>query len=122
MKTATLILALFMLIKPVLPVVEYVVFYDYIKNELCVNKDKPKLECNGKCHLKKELARASDTSENGQDKKHFSVETSVYFYQDTLFDFNKIVFISTKEKIIPLYLNSYHNIYCSSLLKPPVFA
>ncbi len=45
-----------MLFKPVIPILKYIVFYDYIKNELCENKDKPKLECNGKCHLAKVTA------------------------------------------------------------------
>ena len=50
MKTATLFLALFMLLKPTIPFVEYAAFYDYIKNELCVNKDTPEMGCNGKCY------------------------------------------------------------------------
>ncbi len=49
-----------MLVKPVLPVVEYMVNYDYISKVLCENKAKPKLKCNGKCHLMKELAKASE--------------------------------------------------------------
>jgi hypothetical protein len=31
--------------------------YDYISKVLCINKDKPELKCNGKCHLMKELAK-----------------------------------------------------------------
>lgn len=27
----------------------------------CVNKDKPRLLCNGKCHLRKQLGKATDT-------------------------------------------------------------
>lgn len=27
----------------------------------CVNKDKPRLHCNGKCHLRKQLGKATDT-------------------------------------------------------------
>lgn len=92
MKTATLILSLFMFFKPVLPVVEYVVLYDYIKNELCVNKDKPELECNGKCHLKKELAKAYDSENSKEKPRFFSVENHIVFYQeitsDTLFSFS----------------------------------
>ncbi|WP_413513286.1 hypothetical protein [Myroides odoratus] len=80
-KIATLILSLFMFFKPVLPVVEYVVLYDYIKNELCVNRDKPEMQCNGKCHLMKELAHASDTSTE-KDKIHFaSAEIQISYYQ-----------------------------------------
>lgn len=52
-----------MLSKPVIPVLNYVINYDYITKELCENKEKPEMECNGKCHLKKELADASE-SEN----------------------------------------------------------
>lgn len=27
----------------------------------CVNKDKPRLHCNGKCHLRRQLGKATDT-------------------------------------------------------------
>ena len=33
-----------MLFKPVIPVLEYIVFYDYFKNELCENKEKVELK------------------------------------------------------------------------------
>lgn len=61
-----------MLSKPLFPVLDYVINYDYITKELCENKEKPELKCNGKCHLKKELANASET-ENAtlpSEKKH----------------------------------------------------
>ncbi len=50
-----------MLLKPVLPVVDYIVNYEYISKVLCINKAKPKLNCNGKCHLMKELAKTSES-------------------------------------------------------------
>ena len=59
-----------MLVKPVLPVLEYVVNYEYVSKVLCINKDKPKMHCNGKCHLMKELAKASDAEKPfSSDKK-----------------------------------------------------
>lgn len=70
-----------MFLKPILPVLEYVVFYDYIRNELCVNRDKPELECNGKCHLKKEMANTAANENNEKNTKQFSVETAVVFCQ-----------------------------------------
>ena len=39
------------MLRPLLPVLIYYANYDYIATELCVNKDKPYLECNGKCYL-----------------------------------------------------------------------
>ena len=49
---------------PAIPFVDYVINYKYISEELCVNRDKPELHCNGKCHLKKEIKSILDTDEN----------------------------------------------------------
>ncbi|MFY9153777.1 MAG: hypothetical protein WAO52_17290 [Prolixibacteraceae bacterium] len=53
------------ILRPVLPIVEYALNKDYIAKNLCINRDKPKSCCEGKCHLKKELAK-SDTSEDSE--------------------------------------------------------
>jgi len=37
--------------------VDYSINKNYIANVLCVNKNKPKMQCNGKCHLKKQLKK-----------------------------------------------------------------
>ncbi len=39
------------MLRPLLPVLIYYANHDYIATELCINKDKPYLECNGKCYL-----------------------------------------------------------------------
>jgi len=52
------------ILRPVIPFIEYAVNKDYIVKNLCVNRDKPKSCCAGKCHLKKELAKNDTTSEN----------------------------------------------------------
>ena len=54
------IIALALFFKPLLPVAEYIINYDYITKVLCINKAQPKLQCNGKCHLMKELANESE--------------------------------------------------------------
>ena len=43
------------MVKPLIPLMEYYANYDYIAQELCENKDKPLLECNGKCYLVKQI-------------------------------------------------------------------
>lgn len=120
MKIATLILSLFMFFKQVLPVVEYVVLYDYIKNELCVNKDKPELECNGKCHLKKEMAHASDTKTEKNKVNFASAELQIMYYQ-ALEMISAVVFnpyrIKNDRAVTSLYSFSFSNL----LFRPPVF-
>lgn len=121
MKTATIILSLFMLFKPVLPVLEYVVFYDYIKNELCINKDKPELECNGRCHLKKEIAKAAD-SENSKEKHRFSVADNHFaVYQQMLFSQHQLLFLEGISKRISfLYGVDYTFSYSDFIFRPPI--
>lgn len=108
-----------MLFKPILPVVEYVVLYDYIKNELCVNKDKPELKCNGKCHLKKEMAKASD-SEDDKEKHRFSTaENHIVAYHEIVE--STVTFLTLH---IQRALFSYKIIYSFSfsdfIFRPPV--
>ena len=43
------------LISPLLPFIDYTLNFDYIVEVLCINKDKPELNCKGKCHLISEL-------------------------------------------------------------------
>ena len=71
-----------MLLKPILPVVEYAMNYEYISKVLCVNKAKPMMHCNGKCHLMKELAKASENEKPiSSDKKNSVQEFEVLFFQ-----------------------------------------
>lgn len=112
---------MFMLFKPMLPVMEYVVLYDYIKTELCVNKDKPELQCNGKCHLKKEMANATD-SKNINDKHRFSTAENhiavcyqIFYPQSTLF-FVKSIF----KKMYFSYNNIYTFSFTNFIFRPPV--
>jgi len=39
------------LLQPALPFIEYFANYDYIVSELCKNRERPILSCNGKCYL-----------------------------------------------------------------------
>ena len=57
-----IVLLLVMSIRSVLPLIDYAVNYHYISTQLCENKNKPELLCNGKCYLKKELAKSSQNS------------------------------------------------------------
>lgn len=122
LRIVIVITSLFMLIKPIIPVLDYVVNYDYIKNELCVNKEKPQLHCNGKCHLAKELAKAAEQEKpQSNDKKenhHFEVET--LFCQNikefSFFPFFKIEYKKDNFK----YSNEYQFSCIQKSFHPPI--
>jgi hypothetical protein len=52
-------------LKPYFPYLNYALNKDYISQFLCINKDKPDLECNGKCHLKSQIKKLNQ--EDNQD-------------------------------------------------------
>lgn len=82
MKSIIIIIILSFIIKPIFPLVDYVVNYEYITKTLCVNKAKPQMNCNGKCHLMNELAKAAEKDKPiSSDKKQAAQEIEVLFFQ-----------------------------------------
>lgn len=62
-KITRLLLALLytaLVMKPFAPYVEYTVLKDYISEVLCINQDRPELNCQGKCYLNKQVNKAND--------------------------------------------------------------
>lgn len=80
MKNILLLLGLLILLRPIFPVIDYVVNYDYIAKVLCENKEKPQMNCNGKCHLMKEMAKASENEKPlSQNQKVSMQESEILF-------------------------------------------
>ena len=49
--------------KPLGYCIYYLADYEYVARVLCVNQDRPKLNCDGKCYLKRQLAQQTDLPE-----------------------------------------------------------
>lgn len=87
MKQVVLFVAILMLIKPLWPLAEYVVNYDYIVENLCENKDRPFLNCDGKCYLAKQLAKESEGADNNPfESKQSKTDIQFVVSFDTSFD------------------------------------
>ena len=122
-KKIALIVVFLMIAKPVFPLVDYAVNYDYITTVLCENKAKPILQCNGKCHLMKELAKASanDDKPFSSDKKQ-SANTLNDLFVENLFSFSlQTVQKATKSVCNDSYNNLYVHLNLHSIFHPPIF-
>ena len=121
-KKILFLLALFILLKPVLPVIDYVVNYEYITKVLCVNKAKPKMKCNGKCHLMKELAKTSESETPiSSNKKITSHEFEVLFFEEiNSFKITSIYF-DKKQIVNNNYSDLYSYLNSISIFRPPIF-
>lgn len=121
-KKMLLILSLLVFIKPVVPVFEYVINYEYIAKVLCINKNKPEMHCNGKCHLMQEMAKTSEKElPLTPSKKHVVTETEVLFYQELeSFAFDGF-FNDSRLHITSNYFNFYQLLKSSGTFHPPCF-
>ena len=54
----------FLLIKPAIPYLDYMVRKSYIIEKFCINKDKPEMACNGKCHLTENVKNNESPAES----------------------------------------------------------
>jgi hypothetical protein len=48
---------------------DFFINQDYISKNLCVNRDKPQLHCNGKCHLAKKLKEEERKDQENPERK-----------------------------------------------------
>lgn len=99
---------------------EYIVRYNYISKEICINKDKKELKCNGKCHLIKELGKISQDenplSDNSK-KTDFNYKIELIFLDKTQFG---IGFLYAKiNKAENSYSDLYSYLYLCDILNPP---
>lgn len=101
---------------------DYVVNYDYISKVLCINKEKPKLNCNGKCHLIKELAKASDqNTPSSSNKKNTNSQFEILFFE-LLKPFQiGFGYKCNTEDLSNCYSNLYAYDSSDSLFHPPNF-
>lgn len=68
------------LARPLMPYIDYALNKSYIEKNLCVNRNKPKSCCAGKCYLEKEVAKQADDSSKAdkkQDNKKSSTEKDI---------------------------------------------
>ncbi len=126
MKKLVFIIAVVLFLKPILPVLEYIVNYDYIAKELCENKEKPELECNGKCHLKKELAKASDSEASKEkpisnDKKNNPKQEIEVLYCQIINELlPRQIYFHNKTLFGDQYANLYFHTAYYSIFHPPI--
>ncbi len=104
------------MLRPVLPLVEYVVYQDYIAEFLCVNSNKPELQCDGKCYLMQQITKQNE------DKKQNLPQISMKEYPIGFVYIMRFVVqkkLSDTSQTTLVYRNNYHFMYSDSSFHPP---
>jgi len=100
-------------------VVYYELNIDYIIETYCINKEKPELKCNGKCHLAKQLEFVSKTNTN--DEVGFNLVSCfypVYHVSYPNISFKKVLFKGDTKTPFS-YQKEYFFTHISKHFKPP---
>ncbi|WP_317164542.1 hypothetical protein [Chryseobacterium sp. POL2] len=110
-----------MVLRPVMPIVNYMVNYDFIVQNLCENREKPEMMCNGKCYLSKELAKTTDNIPK-QDNSKINITLLVdSFVVRDIFSFSQLNIGINETPKQNSYLALFYNFsISSSIFHPPL--
>ncbi|MDC6404319.1 MULTISPECIES: hypothetical protein [Maribacter] len=104
------------MVKPVMPVLEYLYNQDYIAEVLCINKDKPMLNCDGKCYLAK-MIKEQQKEKQHQDVPSVDLREYPIGFVDIL-EYGFVTNINSKKTIIS-WKNLYQGKHNASIFHPP---
>ena len=114
-------LILIMMAKPLWPIAEYIIYYDYIITYLCENREKPSLECNGKCYLSKQLAKESRQQEDNPFEGHQSnaeITDVLFIYGNNKYAFDLVSQLTSLDTI-DYVENLFSTKYAIKITHPP---
>ncbi|CAD7803741.1 hypothetical protein CHRY9390_01124 [Chryseobacterium aquaeductus] len=105
-------------IRPVLPLLNYAVNYNYITKNLCENRNVAESDCKGKCFVKKEWLKTEKQSNNNQTIKIARLD--VFLTNEILSFENIISYCFYLNKINLNSINLYSSEYFSRIFHPPL--
>lgn len=104
-----------------MPFVDYAVNYNFIAKNLCENRAKPGLMCNGKCYLVKEIAKTNENFPKQDNLKiNISGLTDSFIIKD-IFAFLGFSDEAPESSEQNYYLTSFYSFSLnSSIFHPPL--
>lgn len=103
------------MLRPIAPFVEYAIDYDYISKVLCINKDEPELQCNGKCQL---MIKLKEQQENDYNSLSISLKDYPIGFVKITSIKKRNIFSNTKINNY-LHQQNYTFLYIGSVFHPP---
>ncbi len=72
------------LIQPFIPLINYTINKDFIAKNFCENREKPKLQCHGKCHLAKKVKSQAEQEKKTPSNVKAAEEIVLFCAENTL--------------------------------------
>lgn len=93
--------------------------HQYIAENLCINKIRPWLHCNGQCYFMRKVKQAQDNEKKQEARDNMSkLEASVLLEPFTV-AFREPVVLDNQKGNLPVYSYHYSSSYLDSIFRPP---
>ena len=99
----------------------YQVNRQFIAQNFCVNKDKPKLNCNGQCYLAKQLKKQEEKETKSNSEKLEKLPEINLVFEETI-EFHFTPFIKEPTVHSFRYSNLYTHLFNPTVLHPPSYS
>lgn len=98
--------------------IDYKLRQNYIANVLCVNKNKPQLNCNGKCYLAKRLKAVEEKEKQAHHQAFEKFELPIIICEEI---FQPSFAYIHKLQLKPIHTYSFHysTQYINRFFRPP---
>lgn len=104
------------MVRPVAPLFDYIINQDYIAEFLCINQDKPEMQCNGKCQMMMQIEKQQE--EKRQNLPAIAMEEYPIGFVEFL-TLKRIISLTPKTETVTCYINNYSFKYSYSDFHPP---
>lgn len=91
----------------------------YIAGNLCINKDRPWLHCNGKCYFMKKIRQAEENEKKQEAKDNLNKMEVSFFQEPYRVAFVEPIILSVRQAIFPSYACPYSESYIDTIFRPP---
>lgn len=122
-KIVVILLTLLVFLQPLSKVWIFVSFkinQDYIAKNLCENRAKPILKCNGKCQLMKKLKQAENEEEKQTPQTIKEKLEVLYCLNQSNFNVSQKLDFEVKKQSFFGYTFQNYSSFQSNLLRPPI--
>lgn len=97
-------------------IMDYELNKDYITKNLCVNRNKPMMHCNGKCHMMKKMQQEEKKDQENPERKMENKFESISFRIEDLLIVPPYIVTSVT---FPVFRECIHTDFSSSYFHPP---
>ncbi|RKR84148.1 hypothetical protein BDD43_4375 [Mucilaginibacter gracilis] len=91
----------------------------YIVSNLCENRNRPYLHCNGKCYFMKKIRQAEENEKKEASKDNLNRLEVSFFHEPFKLSFPEPVLLTGIEQYFPVYTYQYTSRYLSTIFRPP---